>query len=68
MKPKYRIVKIQEWGKEYFQIETKRWWFPFWSCLNGGFFERNFYDIRDAKVYLEKLKLGRCKTVVYGED
>ena len=54
---KYRIVIDNYLG---YEAQIKRWWFPFWTQLNGL---NTHITIEQAKEYIERNK----NKVVWGE-
>lgn len=65
-KTKYRIVTDNYAG---YEVQVKRWWFPFWvQCTMGGSNCNTHVSIEAAKRYIKSHKeQGKTKKAVYSE-
>jgi len=59
MKNKYRIVPDHYRG---YEVQKKRWWFPFWIQVGDVMRGNTFYTIEEAKKFIEK---DREKVIYY---
>lgn len=66
MKNHYRVVEDDFAG---YEVQIKRWWFPFWMQIGSNFssFINTNITIEEAKKLIEWHKNGRKKKVFYNE-